>query len=196
MTSVRVVCPPKGVRGLPSKRRRAVRVVLQDQDIRAAAYIENRLPPFRGQGDAGGVVEAGDGVEELDVLARGLEGGDLRFEQVRDDAVLVHRHGFDLHLVGLERVEGANVRGVLHEDHVAGIAEDLVATSCADCEPAVITTFAGSASRIPSAAMTSQIWVRSSSVPWPLPYCRAVIPCSAMIFAAVWPRRSSGRDCR
>ena len=77
-----------------------------------------------------------------------------------------------------------------------GLQKTLVATSWADCEPAVITTFSGLASRIPSAAMTSQIWVRSSSVPWPPPYCSAVMPCSAMIFAAVWPSRSSGRDCR
>ena len=39
--------------------------------------------------------------------------------------MIIHFHGFHLDLVGLEGVQRADVGGVLHQDHVARVAEDL-----------------------------------------------------------------------
>ena len=77
-----------------------------------------------------------------------------------------------------------------------GLQKTLVATSWADCEPAVITTFCGRASRMPSAAITSQIWVAQ--------FLRALAAAvlqggQALLGDDLGGRlasRSSGRDCR
>src|SRR5215210_6321744 len=100
-------------------------VVLDDDEVELAGYLE-QLPPALGhQRHPGGVLEVGDGVDELDVKAllagfvQGLAGGD------RDHAGPVHRDVRYARPVGGEGVQGAGVGRTLAEDRVPLVEEDL-----------------------------------------------------------------------
>lgn len=68
------------------------------------------------------------------------------------------------------------------------------AVSMAAWEPGVMTTSSGSASGMPSAAMTAAAAARISSVPWPGPYCRDSVPKRVIRSEAMRPSSSRGRS--
>jgi hypothetical protein len=76
-----------------------------------------------GQGDAGGVVEVGDRVEELDPAPVTLETFEGCCERVGIETLAVEWHVADVDLVLRERGQRADVGGTLGHDHVAGVAE-------------------------------------------------------------------------
>ena len=73
---------------------------------------------------AGGVVEVGDRVEELDLLAGGAGGRDRLLQRLGHQPVGVHLGVYDVALVGLEHAQRADVRRRLADHDVAGVAED------------------------------------------------------------------------
>ena len=79
--------------------------------------------PLERLGDAGRVVEVGDRVQELGLLAGGLQRRHRLPEGDRVETVLVHGDVHDLALVRAEHPERTDVAGRLAEHHVAGVAE-------------------------------------------------------------------------
>lgn len=75
-----------------------------------------------------------------------------------------------------------------------GFANARQAVSIAACEPGVMTTRSGSASGMPSAAITAVAAARISSVPWPGPYCRDSVPNRVIRSEAIRPSSSRGRS--
>src|SRR5918992_1287749 len=102
-----------------------VRVVLHDDQVELARDPEQLPPALCHQRHPCGVLEVGDGVEELDVeallagLAERLAGGH------RDHAGPIHRDVRYARPVGGEGVEGAGVGGPLAQYGVALVEEDL-----------------------------------------------------------------------
>ena len=101
-----------------------VRVVLDDQQVGLLRDLQHPGPPLQGLGDAGRVVEVGDRVEELGLLAGRAQRGHRLAERDRVETVLVHGHVHDLALVGPEHAERTDVAGGLAQHHVARVAED------------------------------------------------------------------------
>ena len=109
---------------LPGEPEQAVRVVLEDGHAVLGADVEHLAPPLDGQRDAGRVVEVRDRVEELRDDAARRERPQRLAQQLRHQAVGVHRDVHDPRLVGGEAAQGAHVGRPLGEDDVARVAED------------------------------------------------------------------------
>jgi hypothetical protein len=80
-------------------------------------------PPSKRRCDAGGVLEVGDGVDELGsarpYAAQGL------LQRVHAHAALVERHALHPRLVRGERLKSTDVGGPFGDHDVAGVEEDL-----------------------------------------------------------------------
>ena len=102
----------------------AVGVVLEDEDVLAAADLEDLRAARGRERHAGRVVEVGDRVEELDLLAGRARGGDRLPQRLGHQPVGVHLGVHDVALVGLEHPQRADVRRRLADHDVARVAED------------------------------------------------------------------------
>ncbi len=101
----------------------AVGVVLQHQHAVTPGHLEHARPPLERERHARGVVEVGDGVQQLHGAAGGVQRGEGAVEGVRVEPVVVHRGVDDLGLVGAEDPERADVAGGLGDHDVARVAE-------------------------------------------------------------------------
>jgi hypothetical protein len=92
----------------------AVGGVLDDEEIVFRRELHDALAALEAQGDAGGVLEVGDEVEELVVLLVGAEFLEEGLEEVDVDAVVVDRHAQRHGAVGAEglRRRGRSASGM------------------------------------------------------------------------------------
>ena len=98
----------------------AVGVVFQHDEVVLGGQLGDALTPVGGDGDAGGVLEGGDGVEHL-----GMQLFGLLFQLFHDEAVVVGGDGDQLYAALVQHVQGAQEGGAFHEDHVAFVQQDL-----------------------------------------------------------------------
>jgi len=101
----------------------AVGVVLDDRQRILVRELQQATAAGRAHRDAARILEIGDGVEELGLPA--TKSAQLLLEEVGANALIVHVDGADIGLVGAERLQGTQVGGPLHDDHIAGIDEYL-----------------------------------------------------------------------
>ena len=100
-----------------------VGVVLHDQQLVAMRDLDQALAALERHRHAAGVVEVGDGVEQLGGTALGGQPGERLLHEIHPQPVLVHRDVLDAGLVGGEAGHGARVRRPLGENRVARVHE-------------------------------------------------------------------------
>ncbi len=98
----------QGRQVLPLVAQLTVGVVLHDGHAVAIGQLYQPLPPLQGEGHAGGVVEVGQGVDELGLV---LDDGFL--QEVNAHALVVEGDGDELHPVGSPGLDGPHVGGLL-----------------------------------------------------------------------------------
>ena len=106
---------------LPGKAQIAVGVVLQDDDVVLPAQLIDFLALLQAHGDAGGVLEVGDGVQVLHVFL-GVQG---LLQLLGVDAVFLHGDAHQLGPVGAEGVQRADEAGGLAQDGVPLVEQSL-----------------------------------------------------------------------
>ena len=114
---------PQRAQRLAVEAEQAVGVVLEDEDVLAPADVQDLRPPGDRERHAGRVVEVGDRVEELDLLAGRPGRRDRLLQRLGHQPVGVHLGVHDVALVGLEDPERPDVGRGLADHHVAGVAE-------------------------------------------------------------------------
>ena len=104
---------------LPFKPQVAVGIVLEHEEPVALGELQDPLPFFQTGGDAGGVLEIGDQVEEFDVRL----GFERLFQRREIDPVLFQRHADQPRAEGFDGIERAHKTGRLAQHHVARVAQ-------------------------------------------------------------------------
>ena len=102
-----------------------VGIVLQHQQLALARDLHQAASARQGHRHPAGVVEVGDGVDELRALALRLEAVEQRLQLVDRHAFAIHLDLHHLRLVGAEGGYRTGVGGCLSDDHVAGVDERL-----------------------------------------------------------------------
>ena len=109
-----------GRQGLPAEPQVAVGVVLQDQNVILHRQLIDPAAFFHRHGDAGGILEVGNGVEEPD----GSAFPECCLQGVHIDAVLLHGNSTETGAGCTEGIQTAQEGGFFAENDVAGVAED------------------------------------------------------------------------
>ena len=99
----------------------AVGVVLDRGDLILVDDLHELLAALKRHRAAGGILEVGDDVDELDVFGRGKHAVQL----FHDHAVLVGGHLDKVGLILLEGVDRAEIGGAFQHDDVAGVEKQL-----------------------------------------------------------------------
>ena len=100
-----------------------VRVVLDDEQAVGVGELDEALPAGQRHGDARGILEVGDGVEQLGRAALVGQARVGLFQQVNAHAVVVEGHVGHVCAVGGEARHRARVGGALGQHGVAGVHE-------------------------------------------------------------------------
>ena len=113
-----------GGQGFTVDGEQTVGVVLDYEQVQILGHLQDLASALGGLGDAGGIVEIGDRVQELHPTPLSPQRYDGLTQCVGVKALIIHGHVGDLRLVGLEGPERTHIAGGLHEHHIVGIAED------------------------------------------------------------------------
>ncbi len=120
---------------LPFKPQVAVGIVLEHEEPVALGELQDPLPFFQTGGDARGVLEIGDQVEEFDVRL----GFERLFQRREIDPVLFQRHADQPRAEGFDGIERAHKKlGDSHSTTSPGLHSTLATSSMACWAPLVI----------------------------------------------------------
>ena len=106
---------------LPREAKRTIGIILKNIHAVFPGDIQHHAAALKGSGSAGRVLEVGDGVDEF---CGGVVDERL-FEQLGNNAVVVHGNADEPYAVASECVQRTDEGGILAEDHIALVAEYL-----------------------------------------------------------------------